>query len=111
MGYKAQSPASPFRRIMLARGYTMQEVAVYSGCSAPTLRKLDRMNRETIGGITLRSILKVSMFLECAPSDLVPFLATTAKKASKTGVNVADHAKGGAGRPKQSRVRSHPQDI
>jgi len=86
----------------------MLELAVLSGCSPPTLRKLDRLDRETIGGISLRSILKVSLFLECAPSDLVPFLATTAKR-SKT--NVKRHSLGGGGRPKRSGVRPHPLEI
>lgn len=109
MGYKSQSPVSPFRRIMLARGYNMQEVAVLSGCSCPTLRKLDRMDRKSIGGINLRSVLKVSLFLEVAPVDLIPFLGITAKKAAKKGVNVAAHATGGGGRPKRSAVQSPPQ--
>lgn len=108
MGYKAQSPTSPLRRIMLARGYNMLELSVLSGCSPPTLRKLDRLDRETIGGITLRSILKVSLFLECSPSDLVPFLATTARKSK---ANVKRHSLGGAGRPKRSGVRSLPLEF
>jgi transcriptional regulator with XRE-family HTH domain len=94
--FPGQPNASPLRRIMLARGWNMLQLAVLSGVSQPTLRKLDRMNTETIGSIQIRPLLRLAMFLECAVTDLIPFLGT---KLKKTSANASIHVKGGPGRP------------
>jgi len=85
----------------------MVELSVLSGVSQPTLRKLDRMNTETLGGVQLRPLLKLAMFLECSAVDLVPFLATRLKLSHPT---VGRHITGGQGRPKRS-GKSHREAI
>lgn len=110
MTFKYQGKASPLRRIMLARGLTMDQLAVYSGCSVPTIRKIDRMDKKNIGGVNLRSVLKLAVYLEVSPTDLIPFLGVTPKKARASGLNVDDHTRGGGGRPKRITVPGPPPE-
>jgi len=92
---------------MMARGLNMMELSVYSGCSMPTISKIDKMDAKSLGGTTLRSILKLSLYLDVAPSDIIPFLGV---RPSKTRANVKNHAKGGAGRPRKTLEQSPPQE-
>jgi hypothetical protein len=78
--YKGQGNASPFRRILMARGITLMQAAVYSDVSLEVLRKFDRMDVNVMGGIKIKSLLRVARFLEVAPTDLMPFLQVVAEK-------------------------------
>ncbi len=108
--YKFQPGVSPLRRIMLARGVNMRELAVYSGCGYETIRKICKMDKTNIGSVSLRSLLKIAVCLEIAPVDIIPFLGITPKKANSGGVNVRAHTLGGGGRPRQSKVPLLPEE-
>jgi len=84
--FKGQPNASPFRRIITARGVNLNEAAVYSGISLTTLRKLDRMDPKIMGSMSVGNLMRVAMYLEVAPVDLMPFLAATVKNPRKSSV-------------------------
>jgi transcriptional regulator with XRE-family HTH domain len=65
---------------MMARGLTLIEVAVLSGVSLDTVRKLDRLEPDSLGQLTVRKLLKIAQFFEVAPSDLLPYLNVAVKK-------------------------------
>ncbi len=79
MSYKHQSTVSPFKKIRRARGLTMQAVSVLSGVSYPILVRIDRLEPGKIDNVRVINLMRVAMMLECAPTDLVPFLKTVCK--------------------------------
>jgi DNA-binding Xre family transcriptional regulator len=89
MPFKHQTTVSPFKRIRLARGLTQMEVSVLSGVAYNTVRKIDRMDPKMVGGIGVGKVMRIAMLLECAPSDLLPFLNVRCK-APKSMKGVTD---------------------
>jgi transcriptional regulator with XRE-family HTH domain len=83
-GYRHQSKASPLKRIRLARGLSMAQLAVYSDTSQKTIQKIDRLDPKNIGTLKLDMLMRVAITLECSPVDLIPFLGTRVKGQGKT---------------------------
>jgi hypothetical protein len=81
MAFKQQSNVSPLKRIRLARGLNLMEVSVLSDVAYNTLRKIDRLESGPggVSGIGVGKVMRVAMLLECAPSDLLPFLNVRCK--------------------------------
>ena len=50
MTYKQQSKASPLKRIRLARGLTMAEIAHYAHVTYPTVQIIDRLEPKKVTG-------------------------------------------------------------
>jgi transcriptional regulator with XRE-family HTH domain len=63
----------------MARGLTMNEVAVYAGVNYPIVKLIDRLEPGKIGRLSVEKLMRVSMVLECSPAELVPFLTTRVK--------------------------------
>jgi hypothetical protein len=82
MAFKQQSNVSPLKRIRRARGLSLVEISVLSGVSYGCVKKIDRLQATgefAVGGIGVGKVMRVAMLLECAPSDLLPFLAVRCK--------------------------------
>lgn len=87
MPFKHQSNVSPLKKIRQARGFTLMEVAILSGVSYNTVKKIDRMDATgqfAIKGLAVGKLMRVAMLLECAPADLVPFLAVKCKRKKRS---------------------------
>ena len=82
-GYRQQSKVSPLKRIRVARGVSVEELAYRAGVAQVTLRKIDKLDPETIGGLKIENLMRVALVLECSPMDLVPFLGTRVKGKGK----------------------------
>jgi transcriptional regulator with XRE-family HTH domain len=76
---------SPLKRIRQARGLTMQECAVFAGVNYSVITKIDRLDPERIGTLSVAKLMRVAMLLECSPVDLVPFLRTKVKGSKMYG--------------------------
>jgi transcriptional regulator with XRE-family HTH domain len=63
---------SPLRRIRSAYGLRVVEIAAAAGVSVDTVRRIDRLDVETL---KLDSLVKVAHAVGVAPADLVPHLA------------------------------------
>jgi hypothetical protein len=61
----------------------MREVSFYAGVGYPIVVAIDRLEPEKIGSLTLGKLMRVAMLLECAPTDLIPFLNTTVQRRGK----------------------------
>lgn len=99
MPYKHQSTASPLKRIRLARGFNVMQLSVYSGVAMATLRKIDQIDPKIIGDVKIKSLMRIAACLQCAPTDLVPFLAATVKKKIDFSSNGRKPMKRQPGRP------------
>jgi hypothetical protein len=66
----------------MARGLNMMEVAVHSGVSITSLRKLDRLEPKNLAKLQLRTVLLVAQYFQVKPTDLIPFLDVVPKKRS-----------------------------
>lgn len=82
---------APIRKMMRRRGWSILRTAGISNVSGAVVRHIERWvdgNAETqrrVMNMTIRSVCKVALALECAPSDLLPFLGSRpTKKAYET---------------------------
>jgi transcriptional regulator with XRE-family HTH domain len=93
MAYKGQSTVSPLKRIRLARGLTMQECATFAGVNYSVITKIDRLDPERIGTLSVAKLMRVALLLECTPAELVPFLRTRVKGSKLYGKYKMRHGK------------------
>jgi transcriptional regulator with XRE-family HTH domain len=70
---------SPLRRIRLAYGLRVVDIAAAAGVSIDTVRRIDRLDVVTL---KLSSLVKVAQAVGVAPTDLVPGLAWKPRPAS-----------------------------
>jgi transcriptional regulator with XRE-family HTH domain len=70
---------SPLRRIRLAYGLRVVDIAAAAGVSIDTIRRIDRLDVVTL---KLSSLVKVARAVGVAPTDLVPGLARKPRSAS-----------------------------
>jgi transcriptional regulator with XRE-family HTH domain len=70
---------SPLRRIRLAYGLRVVDIAAASGVSIDTVRRIDRLDVVTL---RLGSLVKVAQAVGVAPTDLVPGLLRKPRSVS-----------------------------
>lgn len=77
---KSQGTVSPARRIRNAKGWSMNRLAGISGVDLDRIRSLELGRPDGYLPMTIRTLMKLAIALNVAPSELMPFLAVRPKE-------------------------------
>jgi transcriptional regulator with XRE-family HTH domain len=69
----------PIKRLRLAKGWSQARLAGISGVSVVRVAALEANKQSVYLAMKIRTLCKLAMALDCAPSDILPFLEARPK--------------------------------